>query len=183
MGCRRVDVREYKRIGALYPDAAWKAGMAKIEYDRGHLHHGILWAENNPEIFFVPFAWAALGDQDKLRESYNTLRRQGGSFADLMDVEEMFLTHDYSGVAAWFEDPEKIVNFLRNFQLFHPWVADVYLRDWPGAEKRLEVFLAEFPTEREIFWGSPAGQEFIMDMQLHARVGFAVAGIYVAAPE
>jgi tetratricopeptide (TPR) repeat protein len=178
----RVDeaVSEYKRIGVLYPDVPWKAGIAQIEYDRGHLHHGILWAENNPDVFFVPFAWASLGDKDKVRESYENLRRVGGSFADLMIVEEMFLARNYSGIASWFADSGNIVNFLHYFEMFHPWIAAVYLRDWQEAENKLELWLDEFPKDREYLWGSPAAREIGTDVPVQRVFEHAMTGIYVA---
>ena len=39
---------EFMRIGELYPDAPWQLGIAAIEFDIGHLHHGILWSAGEP---------------------------------------------------------------------------------------------------------------------------------------
>ncbi len=173
-------VREYKRIGDLYPDIPWKAGIAEIEFGRGHLHHGILWAENAPEIFAVPFAWASMGDKDKLREIYEVLRRTGGSYAELVIVEEMFLARDYSGVANRFSDPSNRATFNTYLMMSERWVAALYLRDWPEAENRLELWLDEFPIWREYFWGSPAVRDIETDTPVEFLIRGAMIGIYVA---
>ena len=173
-------VREYKRIGQLYPDVPWKAGIAEIEFNRGHLHHGILWAENAPEIFAVPFAWASLGDKDRLREFYEVLRRRGGSFASLVSVEEMFLARDYLGVTNWFDERGNSASFVKFVKMSMPWIAAVYLRDRPDALNKLELWLVEFPTLRESLWGSPAAREFVTELRVEELIRQAMYGIYVA---
>lgn len=178
---RVVDaVKEYKRIGNLYPEAPWKAGMALIEFSRGHLHHGLLWAENSSQILAVPFAWASLGEKDKVREIYDDLRSSGGSFADLVTVEEKFLARDYSAVANMLSASSNGANFNTFLMMAEHWIAALYLRDWAEAESRLELWLDEFPDNREYLWGSPAARELATELPEGELIRHTVVGIYVA---
>jgi hypothetical protein len=131
-------------------------------------------------MFAVPFVWASMGDKDKVREIYEVLRRTGGSYAELVIVEEMFLARNYSGVANWFADPRNPANFNTYLKMSERWVAALYLRDWTEAENRLELWLDEFPIMREIFWGSPAVRENEPDLPVEVLIRSAMIGIYVA---
>ena len=64
--------------------------------------------------------------------------------------------------------------------MFHPWIAAVYLRDWQEAENKLELWLDEFPKDRENLWGSPAAREIGTDVPVQRVFEHAMTGIYVA---
>ncbi len=173
-------VGAYREIGIRDPNAPWKLGVAEIEFDRGHLHHGVLWAADAPDIFPLPFALAALGDREKVRETYENLRRTGGAFADLLTVEELFVLRDYAGVERWFAEATDLTSFTPFFRRYYEWVAALYLRNWQEAAVRLDAFLNEFPANRDLLWGSPELRKFAVERAVQTNIHDATVASYVA---
>lgn len=173
-------VGAYREIGIRDPNSPWKLGIAEIEFDRGHLHHGVLWAADAPDILPLPFALAALGDREKVRQTYENLRRTGGAFADLLTVEELFVSRDYAGVERWFAEATDLTSFTPFFRRYYEWVAALYLRNWQEAAVRLDAWLNEFPAHRDILWGSPALRRLSVARPVQINIHDATVVNYVA---
>ena len=86
---------EALEVARLYPDAPYAGLLAQIEFDKGHLHHGLLWLEDFPARETAAYAWAALGDIDRALREWGRNAPAGGSAREHHDVGELLLRRDY----------------------------------------------------------------------------------------
>ena len=132
--------REYLAVGHLYPDAPYEAGIAEIEFDRGHLHHGLLWTEGVEGAPHRPYAWRSLGDTGRALAAYSWAKRHGGNIGAIAELEEFLLSQDYQGLEEAAPSSAAITRF------FHLKVSLYYQRKWDAAVSLVE----DWPLEQ---WG------------------------------
>jgi TolB-like protein/DNA-binding winged helix-turn-helix (wHTH) protein len=166
---------EFMRIGELYPDAAWQLGIAAIEFNIGHLHHGILWSAGEPTYGWRFFAWATLGEKERALEGLSLIGSLGGEAAEIVEIGRYYFERDYSGLQAWFDSQTDISMATYLF-----WTAKSYLRDWPAVLANFETWSQEFPAWGENVRGTPADRErylggpvLLRDANLAAYLAYA----------
>jgi tetratricopeptide (TPR) repeat protein len=100
--------QQFKRIGDLYPDLPWQEGIAVLEFQQGHLHHGIVLANAARQNNLTQYALASLGDLEQalaLIETESNLAA-GGSLGRAIDEEKYLFRRDYAGLVAEYTDPD-----------------------------------------------------------------------------
>lgn len=152
---------EYFRVAALYPDTPWKAGIAHLELNRGHLHHYLLWdAENPGQSSRTTYAWASLGDVEKGLEILRGLGAGGGAVGASIDYGAYYLERDYQGLAERMENGAEwrevlsVGSYLGTYQRFKLYFAS-YQRDWPTATATMDKMWLDRPLEKETSFGTP----------------------------
>ena len=145
---------EFMRIGELYPDAPWQLGIAAIEFDIGHLHHGILWSAGEPTYGWRFFAWATLGEKERALEGLSLIGSLGGEAAELVEIGRYYFERDYSGLQAWVDSQTDI-----SMATHVSWTVKSYLRDWPAVLANFETWSQEIPARGENVRGTPAARE------------------------
>jgi TolB-like protein len=102
---RKAGRQQFKRIGDLHPDLPWQDGIARLEFQKGHLHHGIALAaerENN----FTRFALASLGDREQALALIETGSKLAGGLGPVLDELKYLFQQDYAGLIAGDTDSE-----------------------------------------------------------------------------
>ena len=115
--------RDYLEVRRLYPTAPVHRGLAEMEFDRGHMHHGLMLLGHEPAADQLSYAWASLGNLDRARTVAEYFRSLGGEFPELVDMTTALMQHDFAAVAAA-EYPASGVSLLAR------WIAAIYMRDW-----------------------------------------------------
>ena len=90
--------REYFEVARLYPDAPYEGGIAEIEFDRGHFHHGLVWLTDFAGSLQPLYAWPSLGDTDRGLEAWAVFKPAGGAVAEFVELGEYFTLRDYQGL-------------------------------------------------------------------------------------
>ena len=112
---REAARQQYKRIGDLYPDLPWQRGIAWMELQKGHLHHGIvLMSGGNLSMY----ASASIGDVEQAirHEQTDISLASGGSLGLFLEQNIFNLRRDYAGLIATTQEP--IENGANRFQAF-----------------------------------------------------------------
>ena len=135
--------REYFEVARLYADAPYQGGIAEIEFDRGHFHHGIVWLSGLAGSLQPPYAWSSLGDTERGLEAWSVYAGIGGAVGRFTEMGEYFFRRDYQGLGAaataatYFQEFQDIQFLLPSFY---------YLESWSKAVSLIESWPAEHPV-------------------------------------
>lgn len=124
--------REYFEVARLYPDAPYQGGIAEIEFDRGHFHHGLIWLSGIEGALYTPYAWRSLGDTERALLAFSIYKGRGGPIAEFAALGEYFFLRDYHGLH---EAAASATHYRRRFTLHSLY----YLRRWQDAISMVEI--------------------------------------------
>ena len=130
--------KEYFEVAILYADAPYQNGIAEIEFDRGHFHHGFVWLTDVAVSLQAPYAWASMGDAQRALEKWGRYKVEGGDLAIFAELGDYYFLRDYQGLinaAAFALIPDR----HRYFML----PPHYYLRKWEDAVAIVENWPAE----------------------------------------
>ena len=130
-GDAREAWNEFLALGQLYPDAPFHRGIARIEFDRGHFHHGITLLSGERGAVQPLYAWRSLGDLDRAIDEIDYFVSLGGEFELMAPLVGNLLRRDYAQIVSVGPD-------LRSFSLPGTWVAGIYLRQWQELVRKLD---------------------------------------------
>lgn len=149
---------EFMRIGELYPETPWRLGIANIEFDKGHLHHALLWSAD-ARVSSRPFAWASLGEMERAREELGLVLSLGGQVAKFKEFEDYFFERDYDGLQTWLIAHPDSTILWETLSQPTSWIARSYIRDWPAVLASFDAWSQRFPVGGENVRGAPAARE------------------------
>ncbi|MFQ5983056.1 MAG: winged helix-turn-helix domain-containing protein, partial [Woeseiaceae bacterium] len=135
--------REYFEVARLYPDAPYEGGIAEIEFDRGHFHHGLVWLTGFVGSLQPPYAWRSLGDTERALEVIAPYKAAGGAIAEAVELAEYFFLRDYQGLSNASAAATKVEKD-RQFLL----TSLYYLGRWDDAISMLENWPADHRRPR-----------------------------------
>ena len=149
--------REYLAVGDLYPNADIDRGIAQMEFDRGHFHHGIALISDELGTPHLIYAWPSLGDIEKGENVLDYFGGQGAEFAQLTAGYRMVLYREFDKLRTEADVAGSMAFIFR-------WVANIYRRDWDALEDlfpehanqiyEIRAFFGTFSLQREAgeFW-------------------------------
>ena len=133
----RVDEarEEYFAVARLHADAPYEGGIAEIEFDRGHFHHGLLWLNGLDGSLQPPFAWHSLGDNERMLKTISIYRPLGGTIAAFLEQADFLFERNYQGLIdayASSTDANKDVRLLQSLYFTGKWEEAVSMvENWP----------------------------------------------------
>jgi TolB-like protein len=120
---------EYLDIRQLYPEAPVLRGIAEIEFDRGHLHHGMTLVRDELGSTHAIYALASLGDIEGSDAVLAFFESMGGDFINAVTAARFLINRDYKGLADHnFSHPR--------FDFTVLWLSWAFLRDWESLVAR-----------------------------------------------
>ncbi len=146
--------REYFEVARLYPDAPYEGGIAEIEFDRGHFHHGLIWLTGFVGSVQPPYAWRSLGDTERGLEAWAVFKARGGVFAQHVELGDYFFLRNYQGLnKAAASAPNFEFDWASQFEL----PSLYYLRRWDDAISMIESWAADHRPSRFGEWITGTG--------------------------